>query len=76
MNEAQQLFDAADELALLPDDVYWLFAKGKTRPNEPLFGIQLQDKNGKILFQAEHDDPCECVRLARSGLDEIREAKA
>ena len=40
-------------------DVWWHFAKGKTRPDEPLFGVQLirsGDASGRdVLSEAEHD---------------------
>jgi len=57
---------AAEELAKLPGDVYWIFAKGRTRPDEPLWGIQITDKTGIVLALVEGEHPVDTVRHAAS----------
>ena len=57
---------AAEELANLPGDVYWIFAKGRTRPDEPLWGIQITDKTGIVLALVEGEHPVDTVRHAAS----------
>lgn len=48
---------------------YWLFGKGRTRPTEPLYGIQVLDAaTNAVLAEAEHDDPKECIALAIAAL--------
>lgn len=47
----------------------WVFAKGRTRPSEPLYGIQIKDvATDDILTEAEHDDPNTCVALALTAM--------
>lgn len=52
---------------------YFLFARGKDRPGEPLYGFAVFppviSKNSLALVQTEHDDPVECVRLAIAEFD-------
>jgi hypothetical protein len=57
---------AADELAKLPGDVYWLLAKGRTRPDEPLWGVGITNKAGDAIAEAEGDHPADVVRAAAS----------
>jgi hypothetical protein len=57
---------AADELAKLPDAVYWLLAKGRTRPDEPLWGIGITNHAGEAIAEAEGDHPADVVRAAAS----------
>jgi hypothetical protein len=43
---------------LIPDDLYWIMAKGKTRPDEPLYGVQILRPTGNpkdVIAEAEHD---------------------
>lgn len=62
--EKAELFLAAIELAKLPS--YWVFAKGRTRPDEPLWGIRLTDNDGNVTSEAESEDPVHAVRMAVS----------
>ena len=49
----------------LPNDLYWLIGKGKTRPDEPLYGVQLLEPGSlKIIAEAEHDDLTEAIAAA------------
>ncbi|WP_202306484.1 hypothetical protein [Mesorhizobium sp. L-8-10] len=45
---------------------YWMLGKGKTRPDEPLFGFALFDKRDaeEPIACGEHDDPVEAVKRA------------
>ena len=55
-----------DAIALIPDDLYWLIGKGKTRPTEPLFGAQLF-KQGSFdipFAEAEHEDGPTAIYIA------------
>lgn len=44
----------------------WVFAKGRTRPEEPLFGFAVFEHpdDEHPLSQAEDEDPVRCVMLA------------
>ena len=52
---------------------YFLFSRGRDRPDEPLYGFAVFppviSKNSVPLVQTEHDDPVECVRLAIAEFD-------
>jgi hypothetical protein len=58
---------ASELLDLLPRRLDWLFARGRTRPDEPLYGCQIKDGD-EIVSQTEHDDPAQCATLAIEGL--------
>ena len=57
-----------ESLAALP--YFWTIGKGRTRPDEPLWAVQLckPDKNGisdgTVAFAAEGDTLMECVERA------------
>lgn len=55
---------ASVELAKLPADAYWLLAKGRTRPDEPLWGVRITDQDGNPIAEAEGDHPADVVRHA------------
>jgi hypothetical protein len=63
-----ELILAAIELAKLPGDVYWLLAKGRTRPDEPLWAIQITDLNASKVAEVEGDHPADVVRAAAAKL--------
>lgn len=42
--------DAA--LTLIPDGMWWLIGKGRTRPDEPLYGVQILDGE-RVVAEAE-----------------------
>jgi hypothetical protein len=44
--------DAA--VALVADDLYWLIAKGVTRPDEPMYGAQIL-AGTDVIAEAEHN---------------------
>lgn len=53
---------------LLPDTFYF-FAKGRTRPDEPLFAFQILTSKpimgeNEIIAEAEHEHPGICICLA------------
>ena len=50
-------------LAEMPARLTLLLGTGKTRTNEPLFGVQLFH-DGEVVAEAEHDDGARCVRMA------------
>jgi len=49
---------------------FWVFGKGKTRPDEPLFGFAVYDMpdGDNLVASGESDDPVEAVRLAIAGM--------
>jgi len=54
---------AALSISTIPADINWLIGKGKTRPDEPLYGVQLlQDL--KVVAQAESDDLSAAIKDA------------
>jgi hypothetical protein len=59
---------AAEELAKLPSNVYWLFARGRVTPGEPLFAIQITDLAANVIAEAEGVHPADTIRLAVSRL--------
>jgi hypothetical protein len=59
---------AAEELAKLPGDVYWLFAKGRVTAGEPLWAIQITDLTANVIAEAEGAHPADTVRLVASKL--------
>lgn len=65
-----ELVLAAIELAKLPDDLYWLLAKGRTMPTEPLWAIQIL--NGlEVIAEAEGEHAADTVRLAAAKLGDV-----
>lgn len=49
----------------IPDKFYWLIAKGRLRPAEPLYAVQILSRDtGEIVAEGEHDDLAECIRLS------------
>lgn len=59
---AQPMREAIEEI---PSDLEWIIGKGKTRPDEPLYGIQLRKAGTDvILAESEHDDLTTAIRLA------------
>lgn len=65
---------AAIELAKLPGDVYWLLAKGRTRPTEPLWAIRITDQNADTIAEAEGDHPADVVRHVAALLGKVSPA--
>lgn len=62
-----QSADAA--LASIPNNVYWLLAKGRLRDEEPLYAIQfLRPGTEDVIAEAEGDSIQECVAEANSRL--------
>ena len=53
--------DAA--LSLMPDELFWMFSKGRLTPSEPLYGIQILDPSSGldvVVANSEHD----CLGIA------------
>jgi hypothetical protein len=48
----------------IPDELYWVIGKGKTRPDEPLYGIQIMDQKRNIVAEAEDDSLIEAIKSA------------
>lgn len=50
---------------------YWMFGKGRTRPDEPLFGFAVFDKSDgdAPVAVGEHDDPVEAVNRALADIE-------
>lgn len=48
--------DLAKLIAAIPDRFYWIAGKGRARPDEPLYGIQILDaETDAIIAEAEAD---------------------
>lgn len=62
----EQMAEAFDMAERLFPGKHWMFGKGKTRPDEPLFGFAVfhSGEDDDPYVCAEHDDPIECVFLA------------
>lgn len=57
-------FDAVEPLAA---EFYYLFAKGRTRPDEPLYGVQILRPDGAasdVIAEAEHELPSVALLIA------------
>lgn len=50
-------------IASIPHDLNWLIGKGKTRPDEPPFGVQLL-RGLKVVAETEGDDLAETIAAA------------
>lgn len=67
--------DAA--LTLIPDGMWWLIGKGRTRPDEPLYGVQILDGE-RVVAEAETEASaalaiCAAALRARAvGKDSLR----
>jgi hypothetical protein len=68
-DEAAGAFDLAERS--FPGK-YWLFAKGRVRTEEPLYGFRVFDPGNTDdpIAEGEHDDPVECVRMALKGISQ------
>jgi hypothetical protein len=58
--------ESLDAIEPLAAEFYYLFAKGKTRPDEPLYGVQLMRPDDKhwVIAEAEHDLPSVALLIA------------
>jgi hypothetical protein len=60
-------------LDAIPVDLEWLIGKGKTRPDEPLYGVQFRKAGTDIILaEAEHDDLAIAINLAIAALPGAR----
>lgn len=52
-------------LARIPAHLYWLMGKGRTRPSEPLYGVQLIDpESGVAIAEAEAEQLVDAIDAA------------
>lgn len=57
--------DLAELIAAIPSQYYWIAAKGRTRPTEPLYAIQILDaETSSIIAQAEAETLEDSIALA------------
>ena len=58
--------DAVAQIDLLLPGRVWLFGKGRSRPEEPLFGLNVYEPDDvdHPLVEVEGEDPVECVMQA------------
>lgn len=63
-DKAMRFASVQHALNSIPDELYWIIGKGKTRPDEPLYGVQIMDQQRKILAEAEDDNLIEAIRMA------------
>jgi hypothetical protein len=50
-------------MTLIQDDLWWVLAKGRTRPDEPLYGVQLL-KSDDVVAETEHENFALAIVLA------------
>ena len=68
ISEPRHSIEAA--IASIPDNVFWLLAKGRICPDEPLFAIQfLRPGTEYVIAEAEGDSIQECVAEALARLN-------
>jgi hypothetical protein len=65
----------AVELAKLPNNVYWVLAKGRLTPTEPLWAVRITDLAGETILETEGDHPADTVRAAADKLSILHEEK-
>lgn len=66
----------ADAIASIPDRVYWLIGKGRTRPTEPLYAIQLIDpESGVAIVETEGEDLAETISASVEKLSMLQPAE-
>ncbi len=64
---------AEDKLAAIPDHLYWLMGKGRTRPAESLYAVQLIDpESGIAIAEAEAEHLADAVAAAIKKLPEAK----
>lgn len=52
-------------LASIPAHLYWLIGKGRTRPSEPLYAVQLIDpESGVAIAEAEAEQLVDAISAA------------
>lgn len=52
-------------VASIPPNIYWLMGKGRTRPKEPLYAVQLIDpESGVAIAEAEAEQLAEAIDAA------------
>lgn len=57
--------DVARAIASIPAHLYWLVGKGRTRPSEPLYAIQLIDpESGVAIAEAEAEQLVDAIDAA------------
>ncbi len=54
----------------IPEGLFWLIGKGKVRANEPLYAIQIMDRQRNILAEAEDDSLIKAIAMAISILQD------
>lgn len=53
----------------IPPNLFWIIGKGRNRPSEPLFAVQLLDPETRIaVAEAEHEDLDQAIALAVASL--------
>lgn len=56
---------AAFAIASIPPSFYWLMGKGRTRPDEPLYAIQLIDpESGVAIVETEAEELADVINAA------------
>jgi hypothetical protein len=66
MSDTKEMRFASVQHALnsIPEGLFWLIGKGKLRPDEPLYAIQIMDQQRHILAEAEDDNLIEAIKMA------------
>ncbi|MCK1503093.1 hypothetical protein [Bradyrhizobium sp. 188] len=57
--------DVSRAIASIPAHFYWLMGKGRTRPSEPLYSVQLIDaESGVAVVETEGEDLADTICAA------------
>lgn len=60
-----RLVNLEHAIASIPDHFYWLIGKGRTRPSEPLYAIQLVDpESGIAVIETEGENLIDTIQAA------------
>jgi hypothetical protein len=66
-----ELVLASLELLKVRGDAYWVLAKGRLHPDEPLWGFRITDQSGNVLSETEGDHPVDAIRAAMAMHDAV-----
>lgn len=57
--------DVSRAIASIPAHFYWLMGKGRTRPSEPLYAVQVIDpESGIAIAEAEAEQLVDAINAA------------
>lgn len=66
--------DLSRAIASIPQHLYWLIGKGRTRPKEPLYAVQLIDpESGIAIVETEAEQLADAINAAVKKLNGPRQ---